>query len=521
MIEESRKDQIKKILAKVGKVLGGGGGEGRLVVLRCSTMEHIQTAVHLFPKAFPKIKWVAVPVGSASLTETVVEAVRKAASGKTVPIIYDFPGELEDRQMTAEAAAELDEVAGHAGLAGLPVILAVYPASVRTLVSNARTMWDAKAAYHAWPSDLPVFEEPQAMPAPAEGGDMDQPHPPVPELTLEGFNTDRPAVEETRKVLEELDGEQAAAYLVKVSRSHLEGGDAENARMFLLRAVQIYSQTANMAGMATAYHLLGVGAQTRGDHETALEWFEQSLDNLSILDDRKGISEVTGAKGYVYYVLGQFDSALRAFDEALKIDEELGLMERVAAGYRKMAMALERSSRLDAAEELYNKSLESEQELGNESGMARVFHHLGRLKEERGEYEEARQYYEQSLELKEKDDDRTGMATSYHQLGNLCMRMADFPGAVEHYEKAIELEEEEGDRRGLARTFAQLGLAHRDQGMVEPALYSFVRSYQILQGLRSPVAAEVLLKVEELQDLVTADAFNKILREASVDTSTM
>ena len=520
MPESDHKQKIKELLAKIGKDLGGGAGVDRLVVLRCSTLEDLQTAMRLLPRVYPRIKWLPAPVGKASITDTIAKAVQVAGTGKTVPILYDFPGEMDERMMTREAAIELEEVAANTGMAKSPVLIVISPATVRQLVSNAPKFWAAKTGYYAWPGEPPpsYLEQTEEIPSESTGsGEMKAPS--IPQLTMEGFQMDAPEVEETRKVLEKLSGEEAAEYLVGVARSHLAGGDAENARMFLLRAVQIYSQTADLGGMATAYHLLGVGAQNRGDQETALEWFEQAIDNLRILDDNAGLSEVIGTKGYAYYQIGQSEAAVKAFNEALKIDEELGLHERVSAGYRKVAMVMERSTKFSAAEELYLKSLEVEEAHGSSAGIARVQHHLGRLKENLEQYDEARSFYEKSLELKAQDEDKSGLATTYHQLGNLSIKMGEYPDAIENYKKAVELETKLGDRHGLARTLAQLGLCYRDQGMVEEALHALIRGYQILQRLRSPVATEVLMKVEELQDLITADAFNRILREASADTT--
>lgn len=498
------KEKTREILLKVGQHLKGAEGGSRFVVLRCANLEEVQTAAGLLPRAFPKIRWASVPVAIHGLEPSLEKAAEVAGAGRAVPILYTLTGEDTDRCVGADDAKLLEKKAAELKLTSLPIVLVVLSPSVRVLVQNAPELWENKGGYLAWPTEPPeighVEEEAGRSPLLDDG---EEPPPP----------------EETRKVLEQLQGDSAADYLIAVSERYLQIGQLEQARMFLLRAVQIYSETASLKGMAQGYHLLGVEGEGRGDYDTAIEWFDQAIDNRRILDDQEGLSESFGHKGHSHYLKGEYDLATRAFDEAIKIDEELDLKSRASAGYRKIAMVMELKRDFHRAEELYNRSLVLEEELGNPKGMARVYHHLGRLKEEAGEYDEAIAYHTNSIELKEQEGDTMGLATSNHQLGNLALNKGEFEEAIEFYDRAMAQEKEVGDRQGLARTLAQLGLAYRETGQIEKALLNLVKAYQLLQKLRSPLASEVLGKVEEIQDLVTADVFNKILRDASLSTS--
>jgi tetratricopeptide (TPR) repeat protein len=510
MSGDDRKNKIKKILEETGRVLGGGAGEGRVVVLRFPNIDELKNSLRLFPKAFPRISWQSVPVTSGHLFNLLRAATAASDSPQhKVSILYDFPGELDDRVMSADAAMDLERAVTGGALLKTALVLAVLSPSIRVLAEKAPGLWAGKGGYFAWPSKV-VLPEPEENRASARPSPLDDP-----ELS------DRPSEDETRQVLKDLTGKEAADYLVMVARSHLSGGDNEHARLFLLRAVQIYSETADLEGMAASYHLLGAGAEQRGDYSTALEWFSQAIDSFTIADDQVHLSESLAQKGYVHYLNGQYEAAVRNFNEALAIDQKLGNKERESAGMRKIAMVLEILKKFPAAQDLYQKSLAVEQELGNEAGQARVYHHLGRLQELQMQYDEAIGFYQQSLDLKLQINDRQGLATTYHQLGNLKLMQKSYDEALESYQSALEAEKKLGDRQGLARTHAQVGLAYRELGKVEKALYHLILAYQVFQRLRSPLAGEVLAKVEELQDLVPADTFNRILREATATTSSL
>ena len=503
MLPDSLKDQAKAVLVKIGKCLRGGEDSSRMAVLRCSTLEEFQTAAAMLPRVFPRINWVTVNVSQYGVETAVKKAAQLSRAGTHIPLLHLFPGEDSDGDMTEACADHLELLNEELNLCSLPMVVSLLAPSIRVVVKDAPGCWEGKGEYVAWPSAPPDFDkEEEGSEAPMFNPD-DEPPPP----------------EETRKVLDEMHGESAADYLVNVSELHLRQGNVEAARLFLLRAVQIYSQSANLGGMAKGYHLLGMAAQGRGDYDEAVEWFDQSIDNRRILNDGKGLSDSYAAKGYAHYLKGEYDSAVRAFDDAMKLDQELGLTSRVSAGYRKMAMVFELKQDLRAAEQLYLKSLQMEEEEGTAAGKARVYHHLGRMKEEQKDHDQAIEYYNQSLALKEEAGDAGGVASSHHQLGNLCLGRGEFEDAISHYEQAMSLEKETGDKQGLARTGAQLGLAYRETGQVEKALKQLLKAYQLLQRLRSPLAAEVLGKVEEIQDLVSADTFDKLLREAAITTT--
>lgn len=506
MDPDVRKKAIKKLLGETGSVLGGTAGANRLVVIRFPNVDEIESSLKLFPRAFPRINWQGVPVRTGHLNNLLRAATAMSDGPKhKVSVLYDFPGEVEERIMTVDAAQDLEVAVSGGELLKQAMVLAILSPSVRVLAEKAPTLWEGKGGYFAWPTEV-------NLPEPDDEGAG---HSPLDEPEL----GDTPTEEETRRVLADLKGKEAADYLVRVARSHLNGGDSEQARLFLLRAVQIYSESADLEGMAASYHLLGQGAVQRGDYETALEWFTQAIDSFSIADDDLHLSDSVAQKGYVHYLSGQYEAAVRDFNEALALDQKRGDRERESAGFRKIAMVLEVMKRFPAAQELHEKSLAIEQELENKAGQARVYHHLGRLHEMQGNFDEAITLYGQSLELKEEESDKTGLSTTYHQLGNLYLTRQEFQEALDHYSKAAAVEKRVGDRQGLARTQAQMGLAYRELGQVEEALFYLVSSYQLFQRLRSPLAGDVLAKVEELQELVPADTFNKILSEASATTS--
>ena len=241
MDADVRKNAIKKVLSETGKVLGGAAGSNRLVVLRFPNIKEIENSLKLFPRAFPRIKWQKVPAKTGHLSNLLRAATAMSDGPKRkVSVLYDFPGEGDERIIEVSAAEDLEAAVASGNLLETALVVAVLPPSVRVLAEKAPTLWNGKGGYFAWPSEVHLPErEDESRQSP-----LDEPELP-----------DTPSEDETRAVLAELQGMEAADYLVRVARSHLDGGDSEQARLFLLRAVQIYSETANLEGMAASYRL--------------------------------------------------------------------------------------------------------------------------------------------------------------------------------------------------------------------------------------------------------------------------
>ncbi|MFN7999570.1 MAG: tetratricopeptide repeat protein [Acidobacteriota bacterium] len=64
---------------------------------------------------------------------------------------------------------------------------------------------------------------------------------------------------------------------------------------------------------------MGMVYQARGEFETALHHYQQSLDIEIKLDDRSGIASSLHQIAMIHYLRGEYEVALQQFQDALKI----------------------------------------------------------------------------------------------------------------------------------------------------------------------------------------------------------
>ena len=492
---EQWKTAVKAVLKRFGAILKTGkAGAPGLLVMRFHSPVDRERGLDMIQRAYRKIPWDVIDLADdadgARLYKTLTSGQRTRYL-----LLWGLPGEPRDIPDEFLSSLEMGLKDGEGR--DHRVVLCALSSAVKILADRVPDAWDAKLGYLAWPLQPGVTEA--AIGIDVDDDDDDGGDPGLDER-------------ETRKLLGRLEQTDSAQYLMKVAKNNMMAGEMENARLLLLRAVEIFYANSDLEGLARTYHMLGEIASVRADHHAALEWIGQALENWRVADSPLGLSETLAFKGFLHYQTEQLDHALKAFEEAMEIDEELKDAVRISAGYRRMAMVFEKNMELARAKTLYEKSLELEQSQGNDEGIARVYHHLGRLSELDQDWEEATAQYQASLDLKEALGDEAGMAATWHQLGNLRIKTRELDAAVESYGKALHLEMKVGDGEGQARTLAQLGLARIQLDQPEDALRDLVHSYNILQRLRSPLAGEVLSKLEKLQDVIPPETFNAIVR---------
>ncbi len=491
----SLKEKIKTTLAGVGKVLAGKDSKRRLTVLRCSNQEQVQTALRLFAKAYPKLQWEHIAVHETDPQQAIAHAIALYTQGtKRIPILYEFPGEEKGHPADPGEISRFGRVAAAQQLVDYPVVLVILASSVGAFVKGASELWKGKGGYFAWPTPPPIFEEE------------------TPGSDEAGFIT---SDAELQEVLKSLSGDAAAEYLLRIAEHHITQREWEKARLFLIRAVQIFSQGGNLQGMAKGYHLLGTQSASRGDLNGALEWYDQAVDNWRVMDDMAQLAVTTTQKGHVLYLKGQLDRAARAFREATDIYQESGNESGVSAGHRQMAMVLERLGKSSAAEKLYTQSMEMEEAAGRRGGVARCKIHVGRILDQRGDLTKARQYFEEGLAIHRELDDKPGIATAQHHLGNVLFESKETAEAVAAYEEAVALEKELRDYSGLSRTNAELAAALVKLGREPEALHALVMAHYLASKLRTGLVATLTERVAELEDSMPADEYNRILQEAT------
>ena len=202
----------------------------------------------------------------------------------------------------------------------------------------------------------------------------------------------------------------------------LEDKQKEIARVSeLLRTARTLSQQGKREHKTTARLLerLALLHYSLNQWDKAQEFFEEMLTLCHQLHDQQGIASAYHNLGIIAETRGAADEALKWYRKSLALEEELGNRAGMAASYHQLGRIVEARGAYEEALEWYHRALALIAELGNRAGMAVSYHQLGNVAYRRGAYEEALEWYHRALALNKELGNRAGMATSYSQIGVL------------------------------------------------------------------------------------------------------
>jgi tetratricopeptide (TPR) repeat protein len=174
--------------------------------------------------------------------------------------------------------------------------------------------------------------------------------------------------------------------------------------------------------LAELYMSLSLSHFKLDDFERGTEYMQKSKAIREKLEDNRGILLNYVRLSYIFIGRGEFEKAIDASNEALKIDPNL------AECYISRGVAYAKSNRYDKAIEDFNKAVELN------PLDAKAYSNRGTVYVEINEHERAIEDYNKAIEL-----NPNFARVLYYNRGNVYAKINEHERAIEDYNKAIEL----------------------------------------------------------------------------------
>jgi predicted ATPase/DNA-binding CsgD family transcriptional regulator len=215
-----------------------------------------------------------------------------------------------------------------------------------------------------------------------------------------------------------------------------------------------------LAGALDRFWILG------GYLSEGRRWLESALACPGPASDRAR-AQALYALGHIYGIQDDYEQAVSALEESLRLYRLLGGVREVARGLANLGRALVDRGDVERAAMVLDEGLILSRALEDRPTIALVLHSLGRVAEAQGELERAADLLEQSLALERRAGDRLGMAAALDYLGMVCQSRREYARAVTCFEESLALYRAAGDRSHLAvvlRRLAVVQLGGREVG---------------------------------------------------------
>ncbi len=237
--------------------------------------------------------------------------------------------------------------------------------------------------------------------------------------------------------------------------------------------------------------------------DTAVYFANEALALATKLNYKMGIADAHSTIGIGLINLGKYKEALKNFNDAVKLCDELlisaktafklKILEEKGKAYRNIGRINQYQGYL--LEGLKNSiiALRINQEIGAKKEIAKTYNNIGLIYFDLGNYPEAFKYYLSAFKIFEEARDKYGLAGLYNNIGRVYANQGNNAEALKNYFAALKLNEELGNKRWEAYNLGNIGAIYIRQGNYTEALKNHFATLKIDEELSDKNAKAISL----------------------------
>ncbi|MCX7754149.1 MAG: tetratricopeptide repeat protein [Anaerolineales bacterium] len=227
--------------------------------------------------------------------------------------------------------------------------------------------------------------------------------------------------------------------------------------------------------MAQACQLLGAAYELRGEFTKAAQYEQRALELYRALRDRRGEAAMLNNQGVGAFVRGDYQTALRRYEEALRVAREIGSHERVTVFLSNLGGVRAALGQFEAAETDLRQVIER-------VGAAKTHYlpltyvFLAEALLGQGRYEEACDAAQTGLRLAQESEQPDVVSAAFRVLGNCVARVSgqepsllNLQSPEAYYRQSIRTAEEIGADADKARALRDWALFETRRGNYDQA----------------------------------------------------
>jgi tetratricopeptide (TPR) repeat protein len=228
---------------------------------------------------------------------------------------------------------------------------------------------------------------------------------------------------------------------------------------------------------------LGLGAQRRGDLETASREFEEAQKAFRNMGDKNGLAVVLGTQANFLGARGDLEGAVALLKQAEQICRELGNRDGLQTALGSHAAMLAVRGDLDGAMALNKQAEQICRELGNKAGLQLWLSGQGMILKVRGDFDGAMTLLEEAEQICRELGDKKDLQASLEAQASVLEARGDPDGAVALLKQAEQICRELGDKVSLQFALGTHALILSDRGDWDGAIALLKEQEQICREL--------------------------------------
>jgi tetratricopeptide (TPR) repeat protein/predicted Ser/Thr protein kinase len=323
------------------------------------------------------------------------------------------------------------------------------------------------------------------------------------------------ALKDFNRVLS-LDPKRVDALLAS-GRVTIESGNAQGGLEFLTRAQGMAIELGDEEERGQILQAMGIAYWGLNKFDDALRTLQEALALNQKLGLKKGVADNEEMIASTEWSMGKLDLALKGYNDALALRREIGDKSGTGDVLNDLAQFYDDRAQYDQALKNLKESLQIQIDAGNDRGQGLVLNNIGNTYLSKGDYENARTYFEQSLQIREKLKNPSDIADTVHNLAETSTKLGSYDQALQQYVRALDLRRSLNDKRSAAIESSSMGILFGYQGRYGAALSSQEDALKVFRDLqeRTVWTVEILSAYgNALAEVGRSDDAQKALDEA-------
>lgn len=251
------------------------------------------------------------------------------------------------------------------------------------------------------------------------------------------------------------------------------------------KAIVLSKQEGKDANLAKAYEMLGVSLDYLGKLDSALIYFDKSIEIFLKLRNDRALASVYKSKANSLFLLYKNNEALTNYLKALEIvkklkndKEEASLLMGIGNVYSSMKF-------YDSAIKYYEQSLEMSYKLKDSVYMSYNLTNLAEVYAAVNDTEKELECHRKALTIKERVGDEYDLVYSYSNMAELLVKFGKTDSALYYGQLAVDLSKQINNSEFLSSSYKAIGKVYDETGNPQKAIEYYDKALSIAQELKN------------------------------------
>ncbi len=272
--------------------------------------------------------------------------------------------------------------------------------------------------------------------------------------------------------------------------------------------------------LASTYNRIGSVNLNIGDYDKSIDYYYKALELYDKHHKKlRGISVLINI-GNIYLYHGEYKKALVEYRKGMvilnqnkgkRLSFEASILTNMGACYKALG-------NLDTAMLYFENALKIRKKIGPTTSVAGIYDNIGSIKKSQGDFDAALTYFQESLTIRKKTKIPRWIASSYGNIGLLYAKQKKSRKAIVYLKKAIDIAEKNSLLEIKLECIHGLSQAYSDLGDYKKALDYFVNYRELNDSIHSLKLEEKLSKYKQKYESEKKDRLIEHLEETKKRT---